>query len=280
MAKDYFPLKKGDKLIVVVPHYDDLVLGCGDFILEAVDKGLLTTVTSTYVCFSRTNYFSNYQKSALADEQVYRASISRLTEDTFALNKIFNGWSNWKQSIMGEFDASLRKHCVSDRVGGFRKGSSTFEEDDLEVIKSLSQQFRWMFEQENTVVVGLCANGCHIDHIITREALFDAAYKSSGKVTSRLILTEDEPYTVASDSVETLEMERLIKTLAPHCSVHQIPVKMNQGKSVIHDIFNFNYMTQWSSYFEDNLSKRKKFRFMVIENISYPMLHMVKDLIL
>ncbi len=172
----------------------------------------------------------------------------------------------------------LEKVVLVVVIGAFKGGAYTlFEEDDLEIIESLSQQFMWMFEQENTVVVGLCANGGHIDHVITREALFNAAYKSSGKASSKLILTEDEPYTVANQSVETLEMERLAQKLAPHCPVHQIPVKMTHGKSRIHEIFNFNYMTQWNSYFEDNLSQRKTFRFMEIDNTSYHMLHMLNE---
>ena len=39
VSADAFPLKAGDNLIMLVPHHDDTILGCGNFVTEAQEIG-------------------------------------------------------------------------------------------------------------------------------------------------------------------------------------------------------------------------------------------------
>jgi len=103
-----FPLQKDQQLVLIAPHHDDTILGAGHFILEAKRLGVLTTVTDTIVCCSRTNFFENYQEGLLSEEQVTEVTHARIKEDTLGCNSLFDGWRSWRQAIAGEWDAPLR----------------------------------------------------------------------------------------------------------------------------------------------------------------------------
>lgn len=105
VSQKEFPLQPGDHLIVVVPHHDDTVLGAGNFILAAQQRKMLQTVTRTYVCCGRTNFFANYQAKALSEEQVQRVTQTRFEEDMLGCNDLFGGSMRWRQGLLGEWDA-------------------------------------------------------------------------------------------------------------------------------------------------------------------------------
>ncbi|EGT5656619.1 hypothetical protein JD793_002764 [Citrobacter braakii] len=266
-----FPLKAGQNLILAVPHHDDTILGCGNFIIEAQMLGVLTTVTRCFVGCSRTNFFANYQEGLLSEEQIQQVTQARIEEDTFGCNDLFKGSYNWMQGILGEWDAPIRGYSGPITAGGGSWGDfSTFRPEEIEMYKRLINQYMWMLEQENTIVLCLIANGSHVDHFNVREAMLHAAWLLGDNANAQLVFVEDEPYTTANPAERYVEYSKLFDRSQGQLTGYGYATRLGaSGKTVMHEIFNNHYRTQWTQDYEDNLNKNVDFMYYVLDRSAY-----------
>ncbi|ASG90170.1 hypothetical protein DLR11_09300 [Salmonella enterica subsp. salamae] len=268
---DSFPMVAGDNLILFVPHHDDTILGCGHFIIEAQARGVLTTVTRSFVCCSRTNFFANYQEGLLSEEQIQQVTQARIEEDTFGSNDLFNGSYNWMQGIMGEWDAPIRGYSGPVTAGGGSWGNfSTFRQQEIDMYNRLISQCMWMLAQENTTILCLIANGSHVDHFNVREAMLHAAYLMGDNAKAQLVFTEDEPYTSDNPDDRDTEYNKLNARAGGKVAMYQLDCRYGEsGKTLMHEIFNAHYRTQWTQDYEDDLLKNVNFRYYVLDKAAY-----------
>ena len=274
-----FPLQKGQQLVLITPHHDDTILGAGHFMLEAKKLGVLTTVTDVIVCCSRTNFFENYQEGLLSEEQVTEVTYARIKEDTLGCNALFDGWRNWRQAIVGEWDAPLRLYVGKKTEGGGPWGDfSMFRTEEIEMFERLVAKFTPIIMRENILILSLIANGKHIDHFTVREALLKALWLAGEKAKAQVVFVEDQPYTAGNPEKRDEEADKLQLRAQGGLKAYQIPAPVDKitGKTLMHEIFNAHYRTQWSIGYEKDLLRNKDFRFYVLDKSTYSKLS--KDL--
>jgi LmbE family N-acetylglucosaminyl deacetylase len=267
-----FPLQKGQQLVVIAPHHDDTILGAGHFILEAKQRGVLTSTTETITCCSRTNFFANYQAGLLSEEQITEVTHARIKEDILGCHVLFNGWKNWRQAIAGEWDAPLRLYTGKKTEGGGAWGDfSMFRTEEINMFERLVAKFTPIIMSENTTILTLIANGKHVDHFTVREALLRAAWLASDKAKAQVVFVEDQPYTAGKPEDRNEEADKLQVRAQGSLKAYQLPAPLNQvgDKTLMHEIFNAHYRTQWSEDYEKDLLKNKDFRFYVLDKSAY-----------
>lgn len=271
VSADAFPLKAGDNLIMLVPHHDDTILGCGNFVTEALARGVLTTVTRVFVSCSRTNFFANYQEGLLTEEQIQRVTQARIEEDTLGCNDLFGGSYNWRQGIIGEWDAPLRGYTGPVTAGGGSWGDfSTFRAEEIDMYDRLIAQYTWMLQQENTTILCLIANGSHVDHFNVRESMLHAAFLVGDDAKAQLVFVEDEPYSSDNDDLRYVEFDKLTERTGSGLTAYGFKCQPGETtNSKMHDIFNNHYRTQWTQDYEDDLNKNNDFLIYVLDKSKY-----------
>lgn len=271
VAADNFPLKAGDNLILVVPHHDDTILGCGHFIIEALARGVLTTVARSFVSCSRTNFFANYQEGLLSEEQIQRVTQARIEEDTLGCNDLFGSSYSWMQGILGEWDAPIRRYSGPITAGGGSWGNfSTFRQEEIDMYNRLIGQYMWMLEQENTTILCLIANGSHVDHFNVREAMLHAAFLMGDNAKAQLVFTEDEPYSSATPDDRYTEANKLNVRSGNQLENYGLACRMgDSGKTLMNEIFDAHYRTQWTQDYEDDLATNLDFMYYILDKSAY-----------
>jgi LmbE family N-acetylglucosaminyl deacetylase len=267
-----FPLQKGQQLVVIAPHHDDTILGAGHFILEAKKRGVLTTTTEVIVCCSRTNFFANYQANLLSEEQVTEVTYARIKEDILGCNALFDGWANWRQAIAGEWDAPLRLYTGRKTEGGGAWGDfSTFRTQEIDMFQRLVDRITPIVMSKNTTILALMANGKHIDHFTVREALLKSAWLAGDQAKAQIIFVEDQPYTAGKPEERDQEAHKLRIRVQDGLKTYTLPAPLNYmtDKTLMHEIFNAHYRTQWSESYERDLLKNRDFRFYVLDKSAY-----------
>jgi hypothetical protein len=128
----------------------------------------------------------------------------------------------------------------------------------------------WMLEQENTTILCLIANGSHVDHFNVREALLHAAYLMGDEAQAQIVFTEDEPYTSANLDQRYIESGKLTARSQDGLNGYKLPVRVGEtGMSLMHEIFNKHYRTQWTQDYEDSLNKNEDFIYYILDKSAY-----------
>jgi len=271
VTADEFPLKAGDNLIMVVPHHDDTILGCGNFVIEALARGVLTTVTRVFVSCSRTNFFANYQEGLLSEEQIQRVTQARIEEDTLGCNDLFGGSYNWRQGIIGEWDAPIRGYSGPMTAGGGSWGDfSTFRPEEIDMYNRLITQYMWMLQEENTTILCLIANGSHVDHFNVREAMLHAAFLVGDNAKAQIVFVEDEPYTSDNTDQRFVEFDKLNARTGNGLTSLGMACRPGQYKNThMHEIFDAHYRTQYTDDYEADLNKNNDFIIYTLDKAKY-----------
>lgn len=198
-------------IVIFSPHYDDVLLGLGGYILGLNANGLQSSKKfHIQLVFSSSNYqagsgTANYDRSL---ERIKFATGNRLMEDLECLDELL-GEHNYSYELLREKEALLRGKILANGTMEFPHGMYTeFGEEEWQIFTRLQKIIRSWADYDNTALVFPLAIKEHIDHFITREAAITTANELGSKLKCSIYFQEDKPY--AGIQV-TEEVERILK---------------------------------------------------------------------
>jgi len=199
------------QIVIFAPHYDDVLLGLGGYVLElkAVDR-LFSKQFHVLQLFSRSNYQTgsgkgNYDTSL---ERIKFATGRRLIEDLDCLDELF-GEHAYRYELLGERECMLRAKFLADCEMEFPHGLyEDFSDEDRQIFNRLQNLVRTWAAYEDTALVFPLAIKEHIDHFITREAGITIAKELETSSKARFYFQEDKPYA----GIQTPEEVERIRT--------------------------------------------------------------------
>ena len=201
-------------IVIFSPHYDDVLLGLGGYILGLNASGLRSSKTfRVQLIFSRSNYqvgsgAENYDRSL---ERIKFATGNRLMEDLECLDELL-GEHNYSYELLREKEALLRGKVLTDGTMEFPHGMyPEFGEEEWQILTRLQQLIRSWADRDNTALVFPLAIKEHIDHFITREAALTTAKELGSKLKCSIYFQEDKPYAGIQTIQETARILEFIE---------------------------------------------------------------------
>jgi hypothetical protein len=185
-------------IIILSPHYDDVVLTFGGYLDALASNQLIHTKNIRIIhVFSRSNYKlrddeGNRDQSL---ERIQYATGIRLLEDLNCLDDII-GHGNYTYEILAERESILRqKSWKAGLAFEFPQGTKKdFNVYDWEVYEQIKKQAcKWLISKDCAIMLPLGIKE-HIDHILLREALMDGMDELARKTNAIIYLGEDQPY--------------------------------------------------------------------------------------
>lgn len=237
------PEIESSKLVFLSPHPDDILLTFGGFIDNMKKANAMKGKDSvTQVYFSLSNYTTNHLNE-LTDKRVTDVGNMRHSEDFGAHIDMFEGWQNFRYSPNGFYDAPLRHYEGSKTAGGGPAGSfADFRDSEIEAYNQISEEMKAMLTQEDCSAFALIANGTHIDHFVTREAVLKAMYELGDKATCDVYFGLDQPYTGSNPKMAMVEINKLKERL-PKGAITSYTYKIDKDKKIAD--FKHHYLSQY-----------------------------------
>ncbi|OGJ90433.1 MAG: hypothetical protein A2268_02905 [Candidatus Raymondbacteria bacterium RifOxyA12_full_50_37] len=184
---------------IISPHYDDAPLTFGGYLLEMKKTGAIKAKVMTVVnVFSRSIYQSRDDKGN-RDKSLKRLQFVtgiRLFEDMNCLDMCI-GHGCYTYELMTEPECLLRgKHWKSGEKFEFPWGNrASFTREDREIYTRVKKAaLTWLLEERTALLVPMAMKE-HIDHVIVREAVFNARKTLGKRVRASIYFGEDQPYT-------------------------------------------------------------------------------------
>jgi len=208
-------------IIVLSPHYDDVLFMLGGYILELKKAGLLDTkLFNVKLIFSRSIYQvgegdANFEASL---KRMQYATGIRLLEDQNCNNELFGKFA-YLYELLGEEECVIRGKSWSDVKGEmeFPHGMyDDFNEKDTEVFKRMQQRIQDYATLDDTAIIIPMAIKEHIDHFIVREAALRVAKKLGNEAKAKFYFQEDKPYGGIASKTELERIEEFIGTNQLH----------------------------------------------------------------
>lgn len=185
------------KIVIFSPHYDDVLLGLGGYILALTAAGLRPTKQfHIELLFSRSNYQTgsgagNFDTSL---ERIKFATGRRLLEDLDCLDELL-GERTYRYELRGERECLLRGKVLADSEMEFPHGMyADFNDEEWRIFARIQQIVREWGQIEDTALVFPMAIKEHIDHFITREAGLRLAIELGSGMKCGMYFQEDKPY--------------------------------------------------------------------------------------
>ena len=151
-------------LVFLSPHPDDITLTFGGLIIA--QKGLKKHHKDYHVFFGTSNWTEN-DLNSMTNHRVETVTVTRFTENIFALNALFGGWDQYHFNFHGFYDAVLRRYQGPATAGGGPWGNfSTFRKIEKDNFQAIVEIVKLILVKKDTAVFALMANGAHIDHFI------------------------------------------------------------------------------------------------------------------
>ncbi|MFH0919972.1 MAG: hypothetical protein V1913_06380 [Fibrobacterota bacterium] len=190
-------------IVVLAPHYDDVVLTFGGYFNGLVKSGKLKDKKVRIVhVFSRSNYqaHDNRGNRNPSLRRVQFATGIRLMEDLECLDDLL-GHGNYSYELKAERECVVR--LASWKKGGefeFPQGNpSTFDKEAKRIFATLkSYAAEWVAPADTAVLLPLCIKE-PVDHVMLRDAILETKHALHGKAKAALYLGEDQPYTGLAD---------------------------------------------------------------------------------
>lgn len=200
-------------ILIISPHYDDVLFMLGGYILNLKKAGILNTKSfKVKLIFSRSNYQvgegkANFDPSL---KRVQYATGIRLLEDQNCNNELFGNF-NYSYELLGERECFVRGKPITEGEMEFPHGMyDDFDENDIEVFERLKQRFEEYAMLANTAIILPMAIREHIDHFITREAAITVAKKLGSNSKAKFYFQEDKPYGGIATETELERIEEFI----------------------------------------------------------------------
>jgi len=190
-------------IIILSPHYDDVVLTFGGYLDALVSNQLIQTKNIRIIhIFSRSNYQlrddeGNRDQSL---ERIQYATGIRLMEDLNCLDDLI-GHGNYTYEIMAERECMMRqKSWKAGEAFEFPQGTrKDFNADDWEIYGQIKKQAgKWLISEDCAIMLPLGIKE-HIDHILLREAIMDARDELEQSAIATIYFGEDQPYAGLAD---------------------------------------------------------------------------------
>jgi len=204
-------------ILILSPHYDDVLFMMGGYILNLKKEGILDTKNfKVKLIFSRSSYqlgqgSANYDPSL---ERVQYATGIRLIEDQNCNDELF-GKFNYSYELLGEKECSIRGKSLNDSEGEmeFPHGMyEDFDEKDVDVFDRMKQRFEKYAMLPDTAIIVPMAIKEHIDHFIIREAAITVAKKLGASAKAKFYFQEDKPYGGIATETELERIEEFVNS--------------------------------------------------------------------
>ena len=205
-------------IIILSPHYDDVVLTFGGYLDALVSKGLIHTKHIRIIhVFSRSNYQARDDKgnSDQSLKRIQYATGIRLMEDLNCLDDLV-GHGNYVYELMAEKECMLREKSWKDgEVFEFPQGNKgDFEDEDWQIYERIRKYaHRWLLSGDTAILLPLGIKE-HIDHVILREALMDARKDNGSKTDAAICFGEDQPYAGHASETDWQRASAYVKGLS------------------------------------------------------------------
>ncbi len=185
-------------IVVLSPHYDDVVLTFGGYLDALVAGGLIHTKNIRIIhVFSRSNYQARDHEGN-RDSSVKRIQFAtgiRLLEDLNCLDDLI-GHGNYIYELMAEVECMMRqKSWKEGEAFEFPQGSKAdFTAADWEIYEGIKKYAPRLLSLDDTAILLPLGIKEHIDHILVREALMDAWQNIDPTARASICFGEDQPY--------------------------------------------------------------------------------------
>lgn len=194
---------KEKNILILSPHYDDVLLTFGGYLDRLVRDNLLDTKNLHIVhLFSRSNYQARDDagNQDLSLQRIKYATGIRLLEDLDCLDELL-GFGNYSYELKAERECVLRQ--TSWKPGEafeFPQGTKDdFRQEEWQIYHRVKTYARdWLAASDTALLIPLGIKE-HIDHVIVRDAVMEALHESGGKANAVVYLGEDQPYAGLAD---------------------------------------------------------------------------------
>ncbi|MUJ27933.1 hypothetical protein GNP84_06780 [Aliivibrio fischeri] len=255
-STEYKPTSFEGQVVVISPHQDDALLTFTGYLTASQQTAPLAR-NEINVMFGLSNYSTNWN-DVLTQTQVGGISKRRYQEDFDALSELFNGWSNFHYKLQGLWDAPLRLYTGESTAGGGSAGTfANFRDEEIEAFNFAVEAIKPILKRENTTVLVPIANGSHIDHFITREAVIKAAYDLGINAKAQIIFGQDQPYTNANPSDLNVEFDALRARLPSNSFILEnfnVPSSDIAGENLKLYLYKKHYLTQYDEGYIEPLT--------------------------
>jgi len=184
-------------IIVLSPHYDDVLFMLGGYITELKNSGLMKTKSfHIKLIFSRSNYQAREGKANFdtSTKRIQHATGIRLIEDQ-ACNDELLGSFRYTYELLGESECFARGKAMADSEMEFPHGMyADFNEKDTAIFQRMKQRVKAYALQPDTAIIFPMAIKEHIDHFIVREAGISVAKELGNTAKAKFYFQEDKPY--------------------------------------------------------------------------------------
>jgi hypothetical protein len=190
-------------IVILSPHFDDVPLTFGGYLLGLKKSGLLAKKKITIVNgFTRTVYQAR-DTQGNRDSSLKRIQFAtgiRLLEDLNCLDEMI-GRGQYAYELLGERECTTRqKGWKPGEAFEFPWGNrESFEPEEKEIFGRLKEDARRRLVQEDTAILCLMGMKEHVDHVIQREAVVDAAGELGNRCKAVIYFGEEQPYTGLAD---------------------------------------------------------------------------------
>lgn len=223
MPHDYYQMKTSPiadiipekNIIILSPHYDDVLFMLGGYILNLKKAGLLDTKSfNVKLIFSRSNYQvgegnANFDPSL---KRVQYATGIRLLEDQNCNDELFGDFG-YSYELLGEKECFVRGKPITEGEMEFPHGMyEDFDKNDTVVFERMKQRFEKYAMLTDTAIIIPMAIREHIDHFITREAAISVAKKLGANAKAKFYFQEDKPYGGIATETELERIEEFISS--------------------------------------------------------------------
>jgi hypothetical protein len=241
---------KEKNIYFLSPHFDDVPLTFGGLILNGIFKEKNNNVI---VFFGISSYTANGPINDDSDKHVVYVTNTRSSEDRAALTQLFNGWKNYKYSIYGERENTVRYFKGPKNAGGGPSGNfESFRPIEIDTFNNIYEEVIPILEKKDCAVFILSGIQSHIDHFILREAVIKAAHDLGDKAICQIYFGEDQPY--AGDNQEITKRD--IQYLSTRLHLEPITYPINSDNKI--RVFINNYYSQYEDSYVTGLVNRAK----------------------
>jgi hypothetical protein len=204
-----------NRIVAFMPHYDDLLFGLGNYVLELErTRQLGSKQFHILLIFSRSNYQvnsgpGNFDTSL---ERIKLATGRRVLEDTNCLDELL-GAHTYRYELLRENECMLRAKNFADSAMEFPHGMyEDFNDEDQQVFQRLQALVETWAMQPDTALVFPLAIKEHIDHFITREAGITTAKKIKDRARASFYFQEDKPYAGIQTPEESERIQQFVRS--------------------------------------------------------------------
>lgn len=239
---------KEKNIYFLSPHFDDIPLTFGGLILNGTFKEKNNNVI---VFFGLSSYSANGPDKDKSDERVNYITNTRAKEDRSALTELFHGWRNFKYSIYGEKENTVRNFKGPKNAGGGPSGNfSSFRPIEIETFNNIYEELLPILQKKDCAAFVLSGIQSHIDHFMVREALIKAVHDLGNRAQCQIYFGEDQPYAGANKAITNNDLKYMKERL--HLETITYPIDVN--KKV--DTFARNYYSQYEDSYIDAIRSR------------------------